>query len=100
MHTYYKMVNTKLVLVSLIAFAMIAMATTTILTQEAYAKHKQPKILNLVNARYGAFCGMNWQGKFHFSLGNASLSIPPGYLPYTPYAMCVPDYTMTLGPST
>jgi hypothetical protein len=94
------MINSKLVLVSFIAFAILAMATTTILTQEAYAKHKQPKILNLVNVRYGAFCGMNWQGKFHLSLGNASLSIPPGYPPYTPSVMCIPDYSMTLGPST
>ena len=100
MHTHYKMINSKLVLVSFIAFVILGMATSTILVQQVYAKHTQPKILNLVHARYGDFCGMNYQGKFHFGLGNASLSIPPGYLPYTPYAMCIPDYSMTLGPSS
>jgi hypothetical protein len=73
------------------------MASTTMVTQEIYAKHTQPKILNLVHARYGAFCGMNYQGNFHFGLGNASLSIPPGYPPYTPGAMCIPDYSATDG---
>jgi hypothetical protein len=96
---HYKKIKSKLVL-SFIAFAILAMATTTMVTQEVYAKHTQPKILNLVHARYGAFCGMNYQGNFHFGLGNASLSIPPGYPPYTPGAMCIPDYSATLGPST
>jgi hypothetical protein len=38
-----------------------------------------------------------YQGNFHFGLGNASLSIPPGYPPYTPGAMCIPDYSATDG---
>jgi hypothetical protein len=62
------MINSKVVLALFIAFAILAMATTTIVTQEAYAKQKQPKILNLVHARYGAFCDMNYQGNFHSKL--------------------------------
>jgi hypothetical protein len=78
---------------SFTAFAMLAMALTTIVTQEAYAKH-HPKILNLVHVPYDtrAFCGTNWQGNFHLSLGNASLSVPAG--------MCFPDYGATMGPAT
>ena len=37
MHTYDIMINSKPVLISLVAFAMLAMAATTIVTQEAYA---------------------------------------------------------------
>ncbi|MFZ0511720.1 MAG: hypothetical protein WAM14_08955 [Candidatus Nitrosopolaris sp.] len=76
--------NNKLVLASFIAFAMLAMAATTIVTQEAYAKH--------THYHYGAYCGTNWQGTFHLSVGNAALSIPAG--------MCIPDNTETLGPSS
>jgi hypothetical protein len=89
------MIGTKLVLTSFIAFAMLATTATTILTQEAYAKHHtHPKILDLINVPYDTRedCGTNWQGNFHLSLGNASLSIPPG--------MCFPDYGATMGPST
>jgi hypothetical protein len=98
MHTNYKMINIKLPLASFIAFAILAMAATTIVTQEAYAKHHaqhaKPKILDLVNVPYDPhkFCGMNYQGNFSLSLGNASLSVPAG--------MCVPDYSATMGPST
>jgi hypothetical protein len=45
------MIKSKLVLASFIAFAILAMATTTMVTQEVYAKHTQPKILNLVHAK-------------------------------------------------
>jgi hypothetical protein len=89
------MINSKLVLASFIAFVMLAMAATTIVTQEAYAKHTtHPKILNLVHVPYDtrAYCGTNWQGNFHLSLGNASLSVPAG--------MCFPDYDATMGPSS
>ncbi len=87
------MISSKLVLTSFIAFAMLAMATTTILTQEAYAKH-HTQILDLVNVPYDTreYCGTNWQGSFHLSLGNASLSVPAG--------MCFPDYGATMGPAT
>jgi hypothetical protein len=87
------MTNNKLVL-AFIAFTMLAMAATTIVTQEAYAKHhSHPKILNLVHVPYNiAFCGMNYQGNFHLSRGNASLSIPAG--------MCFPDYSATMGPAS
>ncbi|MGC2681293.1 MAG: hypothetical protein WA323_05440 [Candidatus Nitrosopolaris sp.] len=71
------MTNNKLVLASFIAFAMLAMVATTIVTQETYA----------VKYRIGAFCGSNWQGSFHLSAGDPSLSIPPG---------CTPDNTETL----
>lgn len=92
------MVESKFVLTSSIAFAMLAMAiTTTIITQqEAYAKHHHmhAMILNLVHVPYDtrAFCGMNWQGNFYLSLGNASLSVPAG--------MCFPAYSATMGPSS
>jgi hypothetical protein len=95
MHTHYTMINSKIVLVSFVAFAMLAMAATTIVTQEVYAKHHaQPKILDLVHVPYDtrAYCGTNWQGNFHLSLGNASLSVPAG--------MCFPDYGATMGPAT
>jgi hypothetical protein len=84
------MTNNKLVLASFIAFAMLAMAATTIVTQETYAT-----TLTYVG---DYFCGKNWQGSFHVSVGDPSLSIPPGYPPWTP--LCVPDYTKTLGPSS
>ena len=75
--------NNKLVLASFIAFAMLAMAGTTIVTQEAYAKH--------THYHYGAYCGTNYQGTFHWRAAQPSLSIP---------ADCLPDYTETLGPSS
>ena len=88
------MIRSKLALTSFIAFAILAMAATSIVTEEAFAKHPQPKVLNLVHVPYDtrAFCGTNWQGNFHLSLGNASLSVPAG--------MCFPDYGATMGPSS
>jgi hypothetical protein len=80
------MINSKLVLVSFIAFAILAMAATTIVTQEAYAE---------------SFCGIpgdkntNYQGAFHVSPGFPSLSIPPGYPPWTP--LCLPDNSLSAG---
>jgi hypothetical protein len=87
------MINSKPVLASFIAFSVLAIAATATVTQEAYAKH-HAKILNLVNVPYDtrAYCGTNWQGNFHLSLGNASLSVPAG--------MCFPDYGATMGPAT
>jgi hypothetical protein len=75
------MINSKIVLVVL---AMLAMAAaTTIVTQESYA-------VQVGGAGRGdGFCGKNWQGSFHISIGNPSLSIPGG--------MCMPDKTSTLG---
>ena len=58
------------------------MAATTIVRQETYAAYG------------GAFCGKNWQGSFHVSPGFPSLSIPPGYPPWTP--LCLPDNTKTI----
>jgi hypothetical protein len=75
------MINNKLALTSFIAFGIIAMAATTIVTQEAYA---QP-----ITWRAGAYCGTNYQDSFHVSPGFPSLSIPPGYPPWTP--LCLPD---------
>lgn len=89
------MIQSKLVLTSSIAFVILAMAATAVVTPEAYAKHHMhATILNLVHVPYDirAFCGMNWQGNFHLSLGNASLSVPAG--------MCFPDYSATMGPSS
>ena len=79
------MTNNKFVLTSFIAFALIAMAATTIVTQETYA---QP-----ITWIVGASCGSNYQGSFHVSPGFPSLSIPPGYPPYTP--LCLPDNSKT-----
>jgi hypothetical protein len=77
------MANNKLVLGSFVAFAMLAMTASTIATQETYAVH-------VGGAGLGdGYCGTNWQGSFHISLGNPSLSIPGG--------MCMPDKTSTLG---
>ena len=75
------MISSKLALTTFIALAMIAiaaMAATTISTQEAYAD---------------AFCGKNYQGSFHISPGFPSLSIPPGYPPWTP--LCLPDNSLS-----
>jgi hypothetical protein len=75
------MTNSKLVLTSFIVFGTIAMVATTIITQ-AYAD---------------SFCGTgketNYQGSFHVSRGFPSLSVPPGYPPWTP--LCLPDNTKT-----
>jgi hypothetical protein len=79
--------NNKLALTSVIALGIIAMAATTIIshTQAAYAD---------------LFCGIpgnkdtNYQGSFHVSPGFPSLSIPPGYPPWTP--LCLPDNTKTI----
>jgi hypothetical protein len=77
------MANNKLILGSFVAFAMLAMAASTITTQETYAVH-------VGGAGLGdGYCGTNWQGSFHISLGNPSLSIPAG--------MCMADKTSTLG---
>jgi hypothetical protein len=80
------MINNKLALTSFIAFGIIAMTATTIVVQETYA---QP-----ISWYPGAFCGKNWQGSFHVSPGFPSLSIPPGYPPWTP--LCLPDNTKTI----
>jgi hypothetical protein len=75
------MTNSKLILTSFIVFGTIAMVATTIITQ-AYAD---------------SFCGTgketNYQGSFHVSRGFPSLSVPPGYPPWTP--LCLPDNTKT-----
>jgi hypothetical protein len=77
------MADNKLVLGSFVAFAMLAMAASTIATQETYAVH-------VGGAGLGdGYCGTNWQGSFHISLGDPSLSIPGG--------LCMPDKTSTLG---
>ena len=77
------MANNKLVLGSFVAFAMLAIVASTIATQETYAVH-------VGGAGLGdGYCGTNWQGSFHISIGNPSLSIPGG--------MCMPDKTSTLG---
>lgn len=78
------MINNKLVLASFIAFAMLAMVATTIVRQETYAA-----TLTYV----GDDCEKNWQGSFHHSVGNPSLSIPPQFPPWTP--LCTPDNTKT-----
>ena len=83
---YYMLINSKIVLVVL---AMLAMAATTIVTQETYAIHRHGTV-HVGGAGLGdGYCGTNWQGSFHISLGNPSLSIPAG--------MCMPDRTSTLG---
>jgi hypothetical protein len=75
------MANNKLFLVVLAMMA--AMAATTIVTQQIYAVH-------VGGAGLGdGYCGTNWQGSFHISLGNPTLSIPAG--------MCMPDRKSTLG---
>ena len=81
--------NKKLVMVSLVAFAMLAIAATAILTQETYAVHKHGRIYVGGAGLGDGYCGTNWQGSFHISVGNPSLSIPGG--------MCMPDKTSTLG---
>lgn len=84
------MINSKkLVLVSLVIFAMLTIAATTILTQATYAAHKHGRIYVGGAGLGDGFCGKNWQGSFHWSLGDPSLSIPAG--------MCMPDKTSTLG---
>jgi hypothetical protein len=77
------MTKNKLVFTSFVTFAMITVVATTIVTHEAYA----------VTLTYvgDSFCGKNYQGSFHLSVGNPSLSIPPGYPPWTP--LCLPDNT-------
>jgi hypothetical protein len=77
-------ISNKLALTTFIAFSMIAiaaMSATTIVTQGAYA---QP-----ITWRAGTYCGTNYQDSFHVSPGFPSLSIPPGYPPWTP--LCLPD---------
>ncbi|HYV51697.1 MAG TPA: hypothetical protein VE971_00235 [Candidatus Eisenbacteria bacterium] len=81
------MINSKIVLVGVVA--MLAMAATTIVTQETYAAHRHGRV-HVGGAGLGdGYCGTNWQGSFHISLGNPSLSIPAG--------MCMADRTSTLG---
>jgi len=75
------MANNKYFLVVLALLA--ATAATTIVIQQTYAVH-------VGGAGLGdGYCGTNWQGSFHISLGNPTLSIPAG--------MCMPDRTSTLG---
>jgi hypothetical protein len=89
------MTNSKLLLAPFIADVMLSRATTTV-KQEAFAKHQtHPK--NIESIESGScldmrkFCGINYQSKFHLSLGNVSLSIPAG--------MCFPDYEARMGPA-
>ena len=78
---------TSLVLASFVAFTMLAIAATIIVTQETYAAHGR---IYVGGAGLGdGYCGTNWQGSFHISIGNPTLSIPGG--------MCMPDKTSTLG---
>jgi hypothetical protein len=79
------MANNKLILTSFSAIAMITMAATMIATQETYAA--------TITYVGDTFCGKNYQGSFHLSVGNPSLSIPPGHPPWTP--PCLPDNTKT-----
>ena len=80
------MINSKIVLVVVAILAMVAV--TTIVTQETYAAHRHG-VVHVGGAGLGdGYCGTNWQGSFHLSLGNPSLSIPAG--------MCMPDATSTL----
>jgi hypothetical protein len=62
---------------------MLTLAALTIATQEAYAVDVGGAGLD------DGYCGTNWQGSFHKSLGNPGLSIPAG--------MSMPDKTSTLG---
>jgi hypothetical protein len=84
-------ISNKLALTTFIAFAMIAiaaMAATTIVTQEAYADSLVPEACGIPHDK-----NTNYQGAFHVSPGFPSLSIPPGYSPWTP--LCLPDNTKT-----
>ena len=87
MHTHYKMINSKPVLASFIAFAMLTLAATTIITH-AYADSLVPDACGKPGDK-----NTSYQGSFHASPGFPSLSIPPGYPPYTP--LCLPDNTNT-----
>jgi hypothetical protein len=87
MHTHYIMIQRKLVLASFSAFAMSAMAATTIVT-ESYADSLVPDACGIPRDKT-----TNYQGAFHVSPGFPSLSIPPGYPPWTP--LCLPDNTQT-----
>ena len=83
MSIHYIMINSRIVLGSLVAIAMLAMVASTLATQETYALH-------VGGAGLGdGYCGTNWQGSFHISLGDPKLSIPAG--------MCMADRTSTLG---
>jgi hypothetical protein len=78
----------KLALTSFIVFGIIAMAATTIITH-AYADSMVPDACGIPGDK-----DTNYQGAFHVSPGFPSLSIPPGYPPYTP--LCLPDNTKTI----
>ncbi len=56
------MTNNKLVLASFVAFAMLAMVATTIVTQETYAAHKHGRIFVGGAGLGDGYCGTNWQG--------------------------------------
>ena len=87
MHTHYKMINSKPVLASFIAFAMLTLAATTIITH-VYADSLVPDSCGIPGDK-----NTNYQGSYHVSPGFPSLSIPPGYSPWTP--LCLPDNTKT-----
>jgi len=54
------MINSKIVLVGVVA--MLAMAATTIVTQETYAAHRHGRV-HVGGAGLGdGYCGTNWQG--------------------------------------
>jgi len=60
------MTNNKLFSASFVAFAMLAMAASTIATQETYAVH-------VGGAGLGdGYCGTNWQGSFYKSRESCS----------------------------
>jgi hypothetical protein len=78
----------KLALTSFMIFGTIAMTATTIMTH-AYADSLVPDSCGIPGDK-----DTNYQGSFHVSPGFSSLSIPPGYAPYTP--LCLPDNTKTI----
>ncbi len=82
------MIQSKLALISFIVFGIIAMAATTIVTQ-ANADSLVPDACGKPGDK-----DTSYQGAFHVSPGFPSLSIPPGYPPYTP--LCLPDNTDTI----
>ena len=82
------MIQSNLVLASFTALAMSALAATTIVTQ-VYADSLVPDACGRPGDKT-----TNYQGAYHVSPGFPSLSIPPGYPPWTP--LCLPDNTQTL----
>jgi hypothetical protein len=77
-----------LALTSFMVFGIIAVAITTIITY-AYADSLVPDACGKPGDKT-----TNYQGAFHVSPGFPSLSIPPGYPPWTP--LCLADNTQTI----